>query len=101
MEVGEEMLREGLRDLKRTGTPKEDQQNQLTWNLGGSLRQNYQPKTIQGLDLGHLHIIANVQLGLHGSPNSWSGSCPYMFLGCGFHSSNWAALSSLSGRGCA
>ncbi|GAB1286271.1 Expressed sequence AI182371 [Apodemus speciosus] len=39
-----EELGEEQRDLKRTGTPQEHQQSQLTWTLGGSQSLNYQPK---------------------------------------------------------
>jgi hypothetical protein len=37
-------------------TPHEDIQSQLTWAGGSSQRLNHQPKSVQGLDLGPLHI---------------------------------------------
>jgi hypothetical protein len=36
-----EELWEGLRDTKRTGSPEEDQQGQVTSTLGSSQRQNH------------------------------------------------------------
>ena len=44
-------LGEGLRDLKKIGTPQEDQQNQLNRALRGSQRLNHKPKSIDRLDL--------------------------------------------------
>jgi hypothetical protein len=51
-----EELRERLRDCKRTGTPQEDQQSQLTCTFGDSQRLNHQPKSEHGLDIGPLHV---------------------------------------------
>ena len=53
-----EELGERLRDLKKTGTPQEDQESQLVWILGGSQRLNHQPKSEQELDLGPIHICS-------------------------------------------
>ena len=50
------------------GTLQEDQQNQLTWTLGGSQRLNHQPKCIRGLDVAPpapRTYIADVQLSFH------------------------------------
>ena len=55
-----------MRDPKRTGTPHEEQQSQLTWTLGGSKSQ--QPKSILRLDLGPFTSVADEKLGLHASP---------------------------------
>jgi hypothetical protein len=50
MELGDSYGRIGGRidykALKGIGTPQENQQNQLTWTLGGSQRLNHQPKNI-------------------------------------------------------
>ena len=48
----------GLGDQEGIGTPKEDQQGQLTWTLEGSQGLNHQPKSIQVLDLGPLNLCS-------------------------------------------
>ena len=97
-----EELREGLRDLKRTGTPQEDQQSQLTWTLRGSQRLNHQPKSMHGLDQGPLaHIYQTCSLVFKQVPQQLEmGLSLNLLPACGSHFPNWAALSGLSGRGC-
>jgi len=48
----------GLGDQEGIGTPKEDQQGQLTWTLEVSQGLNHQPKSIQVLDLGPLSLCS-------------------------------------------
>ena len=60
-----EEMGEGLKDSKRTGTPQEDQQSQLTWTLGGSQRLNHQRKYIHGLDLTPTPKIYEADMQLH------------------------------------
>ena len=92
-------LGESLRGLKRTGTPQEEQQSQLTWTLGGSQRLNHQPKSIQEWTaLQPDTYVADVQLGLHLSPKLEQGLSQKLLPVCGICSSSWAALSGLSGR---
>ena len=65
-------LGQRLRDLDRTGTTREDQQSQLTWILGGSLRLNHQPLSwTEAL----CTYVAEVQLGHHvGLPTTEAGN---------------------------
>jgi hypothetical protein len=65
-----EKLGAGLRDMNRTETTHENQENPLTWTFGGFQRLNHQPKKIRGLDLALTSTyIADMQFGLHvGSP---------------------------------
>jgi hypothetical protein len=43
---------------------------------GGSQRLNYQPKSMQGVDLGPLHICSKYAAWSScGSSNNWSGGC--------------------------
>jgi hypothetical protein len=73
-----EELGEGLRDLKRTGTPQEDQQSQLSWTFGGSQRLNHdKPKNEHKLDLCPLHKCSRCTAWSScGFPKNWSGGCP-------------------------
>ena len=67
---------EGFRGPKKTVTPQEDQESELTWTLGDSQRLNLQPKSIQGLDLSPPHI-SDIQLGLSvGPPTTGVGVVP-------------------------
>jgi hypothetical protein len=58
----------GLSELERSRTPQEDLWSQLTWAHWGSQGLKHQPKNMQGLDLDPLHILTDVQLGLHVCP---------------------------------
>jgi hypothetical protein len=49
---------ERLKDLKRIGTPEENQQNQLAWILRDSQRLDQPPKREHMLYLGPLHICS-------------------------------------------
>jgi hypothetical protein len=94
-----------LQAPKGTGTPQKDQQSQLTWTLAWRLSES-EPTTKEhtGLDLGipAYMYVADVQLGLHVYPEQLEqGLSPKLLPVCGICSSSWAALSGLSGRGCA
>jgi hypothetical protein len=84
---------------KRLRTPQEDQESQLAWTLGGSQRQNQQPKTIPRPPCTY---VTDVQLGLHVGPEQveWGLSQKLLSVS-GIYSSSWAALSDLNGRGSA
>ena len=73
-----EALEKGLRALERMGTPQDDQQSQLAWTLvAGSSVFMWVPQQLeQGLSLKLLPV-------------------------CEICSSTWAALSDISGKGCA
>jgi hypothetical protein len=43
-------LEEGLKALKRIGTPQEDQQTQPTWTIGDNQRLSHQLNSIHRLD---------------------------------------------------
>jgi hypothetical protein len=62
-----EELGERSRDLKKTWTPKEEQQSQLTWTLGVCQRLNQQTESELGLDLGPCSYV-DERLGLHAGP---------------------------------
>ena len=66
-------LEEGLRNPKRTGIPQADEQSQFTWTLGDSQRPNYQPKSIQGLDLSTQPLPHIESWPSWCSPKNWSG----------------------------
>jgi hypothetical protein len=57
------------RDLKRAGTPQEDQNRQLTWTLGSSQRLSHLPKSKHRLDPNPLKICSR------GSANSLCRLC--------------------------
>ena len=68
-----EELGEGLVGPKKTTTPQEDQENQLTWTFGDSQRLDHQPQSERGLDLDPCPpsfptYVAEVQLGFHAGP---------------------------------
>ena len=97
-------LGKGLRDPKRTGTPQEDQQSQLTWTLEVSHTLNHQPKSEHRLDLGSLHMCSRrAAWSSCGSLNNWSQGCPWACYlpTCGSHAPKWTTSSGLSGRPCA
>ena len=58
----------GWRETKKSRTVQKFIQRQLTWTHGGSQRLRYQPKTMQGLDLGPLHIYNRCTACFHMSP---------------------------------
>lgn len=58
-------------DFRMSFTLQEDLRNQLTWALGGSQRMKHQPRSMQGLDLGPLHICT--LLSSCGSLSNWNG----------------------------
>jgi hypothetical protein len=60
-----EELWEGLRNPKRTETPQEEKQSQLTLTLGGSQSLNHQLESKHGLDLETYTFVANMQFVLH------------------------------------
>ena len=79
-------------------TPQEDLQSQLTWTYRDS---QIEPKNMQELDLGPLHICSRYA--------AWSSCGPLTIGGglsltwwpaIGYLSPSWTALSSLSGKGC-
>ena len=89
-----EVLGEGLKTLKMTGTPQEDQQSQLTWTLGGSQRLSHQPKSTHELNQGHGTYIADVQLSPHVGPlTTGAGAVPKAVAHLWTPFPNWAALS--------
>jgi hypothetical protein len=91
-------------------TPQEYLQSQLTWAYRDSERLNDQPKNMQGLDIGNLHICSRyIACSSCGSPNiGWSVvsnpvACPRdSFLLTGLL--GWASVGeevlSLAGTGC-
>jgi hypothetical protein len=80
---------------KGVGTPQEDQQNQLTWTLGALRDLNHQPKNIHRLDLGlTIHIWQLCSLVFE-----WVLKKAIPKAVCGIFSTNWPALSGLSGKG--
>ena len=95
-----EELKEGLRDLKRTRTPQEDQQstNLDPWGLPETEPPTKElPWARPSLSL-LIHIyVADVQLGLCECPQQLELN---LFPVRGTHSPNWAPFSGLSGRGC-
>jgi hypothetical protein len=54
-----------MMNLERIGTLQEDEQNQITWFLGGSQRRNHPPKCIQSLDPGPHTYIESVKHSLY------------------------------------
>jgi hypothetical protein len=97
-----EELREGLKALKGIGTPQEDQQCQLTWTLGSSQRLSYQPKSIHRLDLGPWHRRSRCAVSLYVDPPTTGAGVVPKTIACLWNMfPNMAALSGLSGRGCA
>ena len=77
-----EELGEELKNSERIGTPQEDQQCELTWSFGHSQRLNHQPKSIQRLDLGPLHICSRCTAWSScGSPKMKAGPYPD-FIAC-------------------
>ena len=68
MELGESYGRVGgrIEGQEEDRDATEDQQNQITWTLGGSQRLNCQPKSIHGLD--PCTYVADVQFDLHAGP---------------------------------
>jgi hypothetical protein len=72
-----EELREGLRDLKRTGIIQEDLQTHLTWTLVDYQRLNQQPNNKSDWTCISCTYIADVQLGLLvGPPTTGEGAVP-------------------------
>jgi hypothetical protein len=94
-----EELGERLQVPKGVGIPQKDQQNQLTWTLGGSQRLKHQPKGT-GPRPPHTYV-ADVQFCLHMGPEQLEQGLSEKLLSiCGIGSSSWAALPGFSGKEC-
>jgi hypothetical protein len=58
---------------------QEDLQSQLVWAHGSSQRPNYRPTSMQGLNLGPLHIHSGCAAWSSCWPlNNWSGGCLWL-----------------------
>jgi len=99
MELEDFYGRVGIRigGLKGIGTAQENQQSQLTWTFGAP--RNWTTNQITYMGWTH---IAHMQHGLHVDPDQLEqGLFQKLLSVCGICSSTSAALSGLSGRGCA
>jgi hypothetical protein len=86
---------------KGIGTPQEDQQSQLTWTLRAETEPPTKEQTQAGSRPPHTYV-ADVQLSLHLGPKKLEWGLSQKLLPVhGMCSSSWAAMSGLSGRGCA
>ena len=77
LSVNDTQLTRVLETFCFTKEDREDQQSQITWTLVSSQTLSHQSKSILRLDLGSHTSSRWAAWSSWGSPNNWSGGCPW------------------------